>query len=110
MTTPVIPSELQELLKRLCAEVTWKAAATYPAHMAHACVLRANEPALYGALADAIATHGCDKRFYSRTYRYLELGNGYKHWAYDTLINRERLTLTRAREGKAAAQTRRTPA
>jgi hypothetical protein len=68
--------------------------------MAHAYILRKNEPELYQTLAAAIAAYGYDKPFYSKTYRYLELWDGYKYWAYDTLVNREDLTLTRARDGK----------
>ena len=96
---PEIPIHLKEELKKRCAEVAWKPTTTYPDHMAHAYILQKDEPELCQALADAIDAYGYDKPFYSKTYRYLELGDGYKYWAYDTLVNREDLALTRAREG-----------
>lgn len=101
MNTPQIPASLREELKKCCAEVTWRPTSTYPDHMAHAYILWKNEPELCQALAEAIAAYGYDKPFYSKTYRYLELGDGYKYWGDDTLVNREDLALTRARERRA---------
>ncbi len=104
---PEIRSALREELKGPLAAVAWRPTTTYPDHMAHAYILRTSEPELCHALAEAIAAYGYDKPFYSKTYRYLELGDGYKYWAFDTLVNREESSpLTRARDSKASGAKR----
>jgi hypothetical protein len=43
--------------------------------------------ALHAALASQIAEAGYERKFYGRTYRYLNLG-GYRYWIMDAVLNR----------------------
>jgi hypothetical protein len=95
------PSDSLDTLRTSVEAITWtKTTYIRP----HEYFLRDDHPDVYGPLRQAIVEHGYDAYFYRAPFRYLDLGE-YKYWAYDTLINRERLDLVHP--SKAHSETHR---
>lgn len=94
-----IPADVLDHLNDVIAKSYWRDSTTYPDHMQHSYCLQDKHPETVYLLKQAILEYGFDAPFYSKTYRYLIIGD-YKYWAYETLVNREVLELTKAREEK----------
>jgi hypothetical protein len=94
-----IPSEALAELERVVASVKWRESTTYPPEMQHAYILRKDVPEAFAALEAAIAKYGFMDEFAGRPQVYLVMGR-YKYWAYDTVLNREDVQLTLARQAQ----------
>jgi hypothetical protein len=94
----IVPEKL-ERLRALIAAAEWRATKTYPDHMAHSYTMCEANPELCSLLREVIKEHGFTKKFYKTTYNYI-IVDGYKYWAFITLVNREEMQKSLDREGK----------
>jgi hypothetical protein len=78
-----------DLVQKYVEAITWRKT-TYI--RPHEYFMRHDQSEVYDLLKRAIDEHGYDAFFYQTIFRYLDLGD-FKYWAYDTLVNRERLDL-----------------
>lgn len=92
-----IPQTELDTLTRLIDAGSWIKTKTYPDHMAHEYAMKVANEELFAALNVAIAKYGYEEKFYSKTYRYVWIGD-WKYWSYLILVNRERRQLTIDRE------------
>ena len=84
----------EEQLRKFVEASTWTSAKTMP-QIPHQYTLRKNaqRDEEFAAFVEFINTHGYDSKFYSRTYRYLDL-DGWQYWSMGhsvdsiSLINR----------------------
>ncbi len=97
LETPGIPPQVLSELERLVASVRWRDSTTYPPDMQHAYILKKDVPEVFAALKSAIQEYGFDDTFAGQPHVYLVIGQ-YKYWAYDTVLNREDVQLTIARQ------------
>ncbi|HAV76277.1 MAG TPA: hypothetical protein DCX53_02885 [Anaerolineae bacterium] len=97
MDDSLVPDEFFYSLLDLCNSVEWRKTTTYPPHLEHEYILIEKQPELVLMLCKAIDEYGYDEIFYSKTYRYLTLGN-FRYWHFDTLVNRETLEKYNARK------------
>ena len=97
MNDSLVPVSLFPSLLDLCNSAEWRKTTTYPPHLEHEYILIEKQPELVQMLCAAIDEFGYDEVFYSRTYRYLNLGD-YRYWHFDTLVNRETLEKYNARK------------
>ena len=89
-------------LRKIIAASTWSFAKSMP-QIPHCYTSRKNAPSDddFVAFAAVIRSHGYDERFFSRSYRYLDI-DGWQYWTMGnhpeatTIINRARLN----REGR----------
>lgn len=87
----------KNVLRRIIAASSWAVAKTMP-RIPHSYTLRRDAPSdeNFVAMVEVIRSHGYDERFFTRSYRYLDL-DGWQYWTMGTdvesttLINRARL-------------------
>lgn len=90
MNERAAPLPTPELLARLRA-APWRWAKTYALTAPHYYLLRKDDADLVETLKALIRTQGYVKPWKDgRPYRYLDL-DGWKYWAFNTLVNREPL-------------------
>jgi len=82
--------EADASLKSLIAAAFWKPTTCQGTIPLHEYILKEKQPELYARLAPLIKKDGYDGYFFKAKFRYLEI-DGYKYWAYDDLINREKI-------------------
>ncbi len=103
LETPRIPPQALAELERLIASVKWRDSTTYPPDMQHAYILKKDVPQVFAALQSAIEQYGYQDTFAGQPHLYLVIGQ-YKYWSYDTVLNREDIQLTLARQRRAGAE------
>lgn len=85
---------------RFVARGTWVTAKSYQ-RFPHQYIVRGKCPLTdeeFNRFVELIRLHGIKERFFSRTFTYLYLGDGYKYWTMGAPIP-ETTVINRAKEG-----------